>query len=99
MRSSFYARIDVASLAVVDLTDYFGKGLIITRVNVPEAHRGKGWGRKMMTEVLQEADKTSTTLWLEISSSGEMTWEDLRSWYEKLGFTDVGGIFRRKPVV
>lgn len=100
MHSSYYLKLDDVSLAVVDTTDYYGHGVIITRVNVPRKHRGQGVGTKILKMLLADADKHGVTLWLEISASDGLTWEQLEAWYKKHGFKwwrGQGGIMRRKP--
>jgi len=98
MPTSFYEKLaNPLGLAVMDLVDYYGKGLIITRINVPVAHRKQGIANRLLRECLVEADRTRTTLWLEILSSGEMSYTDLYDWYSRHGFRDVGGIMRRRP--
>ena len=75
-------------------------GLIITRINVPAEHRWKGVARALLQQVLDDADKTNTTLYLEIVPSGGMNFGQLRNWYERRGFCDTGdisGFWRRLP--
>ncbi len=83
-------------LAVVDLVEYDDQGYIITRVNVPQSHRGKGIARELMAEVIAEADRTGTTLFLEIQPSDGLNYEQLRSWYRRLGF-EGSLVLIRKP--
>lgn len=97
MSSSFYRKLSDIHLAVADLCDYYNQGLIITRINVPRACRGEGHGSALLKEITDEADRTGTTLWLEIMPSDGLTYEQLRDWYIRNGFKDLGGIFRRRP--
>jgi ribosomal protein S18 acetylase RimI-like enzyme len=97
VKSGYYIKIDDTSLAVLDLTDYYNKGLIITRINVPKAHRGKGFGRKLLEECLSDVDLDGITLWLEIAESDGLNYYQLEAWYERYGFKNLGGIYRRKP--
>lgn len=98
MKNSYSIRIDEFSLAILDLSDYFGQGLIINRINVPPQHRGLGYGRALLAWALADADRTGTTLWLEISPSGEMTYDQLAAWYQRNRFIGMG-IYRRTPAI
>lgn len=86
-------------LAVVDLTDYYGHGLIITRINVPAEHRRKGIGNELLKQVIADADREKVNLFLEINSYGGMSYDDLQLWYERNGFTNMfhSGVFVRRP--
>ena len=102
MQTSHYIRIDEASLAALDMCDYYGEGYIITRVNVPVAHRARGHGRELMRRVIHQADQEGVTLWLEISAypGALMQNAELVDWYRRRGFeyeAGVGGLMRRPP--
>lgn len=97
MKSCYIIKVDSTSIAIADLCDYFGDGFIITRINVPIEYRGKGFGSQLLNLILTEADKTNTTLFLEILSSGALSYSDLEKWYKRHGFKDWCGILRRKP--
>jgi len=84
-------------LAVLDMCNYETDTYVITRVNVPVLHRRKGIGTDLMNQCIYEADLYQVTLVLTIATSGEMTDDQLRKWYEKLGFKKVGEIMRRLP--
>src|SRR6185369_9551323 len=96
MRSIYQKLSDPIGLAVLDVVDYHGDGYIITRINVPKAHRGKGIGTQLLTECLAEADKLGVKLWLEIQSSDGPSYEELEAWYMRHGFKG-NMIYRRKP--
>lgn len=94
MRNCF---VDYETRAIADLCDYYGKGLIITRINVPKAARGKGIGTKLLLEILKEADESRTTLYLEIQSSDGLDRDQLEAWYERHGFKQfITGMWRRR---
>lgn len=98
MKSGYYIKLtEPLGLAALDLTDYYGEGKIITRVNVPEAHRGKGLGSQLLKEVCDDASRENITLFLEISPSGPLDYGQLHDWYVRYGFRDWCGILRRKP--
>ena len=85
--------------AIADLTDYYGQGLIITRINVPVAHRGKGHATALLQQILDDADKEGITLYLEIQASDGLNRDQLQDWYERHGFKEfVTGFWRRRPV-
>jgi ribosomal protein S18 acetylase RimI-like enzyme len=54
--------------------------------DVPEDCRGQGWGRKLMKEILEDADKNRWIIDLDPDSEGPMTQDELIAWYERLGF-------------
>lgn len=98
-RSGFSEKLsNPVGLAVLDITDYYNEGQIITRINVPEAHRGRGIGNRLLKQCLTWADANNITLWLEINAYGDMSYEQLQAWYERNGFKEVVmGMWRRKP--
>jgi hypothetical protein len=89
--------VDYKTRAIADLVDYYGLGMLITRINVPVKERGKGAGRKLLAEIVADADRTHTTLFLEIVPTGGMTEEQLTAWYGRYGFKYWKGVFRRRP--
>lgn len=92
MAHAYYNKIDQSSLVVIDLVEADGlqsvppKTLIITRINVPAIHRHKGHASRLLAQVLDDADASSTTLALEIQESGGLTFPQLESWYKRRGF-------------
>jgi GNAT superfamily N-acetyltransferase len=98
MKTGFYVKLeDPIGLAVLDVVDYYSMGYMITRVNVPQAHRGKGLGSRLLKEACEEADKANIRLYLEIASSDGLTYDQLEAWYRRYGFRRCNGIMRRKP--
>lgn len=83
--------------AIADLCDYYGKGLILTRINVPKASRGSGVARQLLATILADADRESVTLFLEISPSDGLNFSQLEAWYKRHGFINLGGVYYRKP--
>ena len=83
-------------LAVLDLVDYYDDGYIITRINVPKAHRGKGIGTELLNECLAQADKLGVRLWLEIQPFDGLSYKELEAWYMRHGFKG-NMIYRRNP--
>lgn len=89
--------VDYTTRSIADLVDYYGLGMLITRINVPPKERGKGAGAKLLKAILADADRTYTTLFLEVVPTGEMTEEQLTGWYGRHGFKYWKGVFRRQP--
>lgn len=76
--------------AIADLCDYYGKGLILTRINVPKASRGRGVARQLLATILADADRENVTLFLEISPSDGLSFSQLEAWYKRHGFIKFG---------
>ena len=98
MKNCFYEKLGPTDLAIADLCDYYGHGMIITRINVPKGvFRGTGIGTKLLNAITNEADVTCTKLFLEISPSDGLNYAQLQEWYERHGFKPWKGIFKRNP--
>lgn len=82
--------------AIADLVPYLD-GMLLTRINVPEKSRQKGYGSRLLRNILNEADRTQTKLYLAPSSSGWMTNPQLSRWYNRHGFVWAGEIMLRNP--
>jgi ribosomal protein S18 acetylase RimI-like enzyme len=95
----FYRKLDnPRSLAVIDAEPYGRQGLLITRINVPYAHRSKGIASDMLREACAHADLYMFKLWLEIVPSGRLTYDQLEAFYCRYGFRrHVTGIWVRRP--
>jgi ribosomal protein S18 acetylase RimI-like enzyme len=77
-----------------ELTQYW----TITRINVPEAHRGQGIGSALLEAILADADAGHTTLALEVAPSGGLDHDQLSAWYRRHGFRGARGDYLvRKP--
>lgn len=97
MRNLYHIKLSPMKIAVLDCCDYYNEGMIITRINVPQAFRGQGHARELLRRVCADADLEGVTLWLEISSSDGLDYDQLEAWYVRHGFKPLGGIYRRKP--
>lgn len=97
MQSCYIIKVGPMRIAIADLCDYYGKGLIITRINVPRDYRGQGHARELLRQITADADKTHTTLFLEIMSSDGLNYDQLEAWYKRAGFRSWHGIYKRKP--
>ncbi len=84
-QTSLYKRLDTVSLAVLDMMEYNG-GYIITRINVPEKHRGHKHGHDLLMRACDQADAAQTKLYLEINPSGPLGHKELYAWYLRHGF-------------
>lgn len=74
-----------------------GKCMLLTRINVPRMHRGNGVARRLMQQVLRDADAERVTIYLHISPSDGLDFEQLEAWYERCGFVCAGIHYRRDP--
>lgn len=67
----------------------------INRVNTPKIsltgreQRGQGIASRLMRKVIHDADCTHSFLWLWISPSDGLNYQQLRDWYTRLGFSPV----------
>jgi hypothetical protein len=78
--------IDAATRSIADLVDFYLGGLLLTRINVPREHRGKGHARTLLARILADADCEGVTLWLEVNASDGLSRPQLIAWYERQGF-------------
>ncbi len=58
---------------------------------VDEAYRGKGWGKKMMEQVIAEARKAGC---YKILATSRNSRKNVHEFYKKLGFQEWGKEFR-----
>jgi predicted GNAT family acetyltransferase len=88
VKTRYTIQLDQFYVAIADL--YEGWGLkstwMVSRVNVPEKHRGNGYGSILLKTVTNDADQEGITLRLEIFPSGQMSYEQLEAWYRRNGF-------------
>ena len=99
MKSCFFDR---DTRAIADVVEYhIGKTRrihwMITRINVPNEHWGKGLGTKLLREILAAADNEAIVLYLEPMASGGLTQQSLEDWYFRHGFRWWQGVMRRTP--
>jgi|GEM_PF-4419202 len=89
-----------ARLAVIDLCRaHKPMQWLVTRINVPREHRGKGIGREMLTQLCKQADAKAMDLILEVSPSDGLDFDQLVAWYKRYNFrlTQMG-VMERKPL-
>lgn len=101
MRECYF---DYDTRTVVDLSpsyvheDYEVETWIVARISTPAAHRGKGIARRLVAEMLADADREGVRLALGINPYGDMDYKQLLAWYQRLGFVGVGpGWMEREP--
>jgi ribosomal protein S18 acetylase RimI-like enzyme len=97
MKSCYHIKLSVMNIAIADLCDYYNRGMIITRINVPAAYRGQGHARKLLSQITADADAEHIRLWLEIQASDGLNYDQLQAWYERNGFKYKRGIYQRSP--
>lgn len=81
-----YVDMETRSIADLIAPGELAPGWCISRINVPEPHRGKGNGTKILKRILADADAEGRTLWLEVHSSGPLDNNQLIDWYTRHGF-------------
>jgi len=60
----------------------------ITRINVVEVHRGKGYGSDLLKRICDDADAEGVKLYLQVSPSGGLNFDQLGEWYGRYGFQE-----------
>lgn len=97
MKHCYTKRLSEVRLAIVDLTMY-EDGAIINRINVPHSFRGQGIGSELLKNVLNDADKDSIPLYLEIHASDGLDRDQLKAWYTRNGFKEIdNNFYKREP--
>jgi ribosomal protein S18 acetylase RimI-like enzyme len=86
----YYRKCGKTRVAVLDCTHKNGAEVAyIPRINTPRPYQGKGIASELLRECVADADKESIILQLEIVPSGTLSYDDLRAWYERHGFSRV----------
>jgi len=71
----------------------------ITRINVPAIHRGKGFGRKLLQELIKEADEEGHALTLLVAPYDGLDRKQLEAWYQRNGFKgNAATLMIREPI-
>lgn len=63
--------------------------VLVTRIEVDPALRGRGYGTELLRRITRDADAEKVTLVLEVEPDGSpngLGFYELRVWYAKLGF-------------
>lgn len=82
---------------VVEMPTGKDRHYVITRINVMDQYRGRGYGSKILNMILEDADNEGATLFLEPVPSGPLDAEALKEWYSRSGFEWGAWHMRRKP--
>ena len=77
--------VDPEHNAIADLIRY-RDGKLLTRINVPREHRGRGIASKLLKRITADADRTGTTLYAWVSPSDGLGENALSAWYRRNGF-------------
>ena len=84
-------------VAILDCSAYEG-GYMIHRINVPKRHRRFGHGTALLQEAITDADTEGAKLYLGLSPSDGMDFDELECWYKKHGFVELeDGMYIREP--
>ena len=76
-----------SALAVCDVVhDMDDNTWVITRINIPAAHRGKGIGSELLRNTCKDADRLGCILKLGLNPYGPLDREQLEAWYKRYGF-------------
>lgn len=78
---------------------------LLTRLNVPQEHRGQGLGSRLLATVLEAADYEGAVLYVDPMPNGDharglggLDQETLVAFYERRGFVRrPDGVFWRRP--
>lgn len=84
-----YVDWDTRSIADLVKPGELTSGWTITRINVPKQHRGKGRGSQLLKQILRDADSEGVELWLEVSPSDGLSYDELFAWYVRHGFDET----------
>lgn len=99
MRECYVLTMPSGRIAIADLTQVGRKRYYLNRINVPEPHRGEGFGSELLRIVLEDADDENVTIELEVYPSGPLDAQTLTDWYVRNGFKKTPqSTFERAPV-
>lgn len=92
--------VDKETRGIADLCEISAHTFLITRINTPVASRGQGVARKLLQQILEDADREHVLLCLEISPSDGLAYNELEAWYFRHGFALVEmNFYQRRPKV
>lgn len=80
-----------------DLYDEVGDATFISSFDVQPDEQGKGYGTKLLTSIVDWADSNGKRLALNPAASGNLNQEQLKDWYGRNGFEQVGDYMVREP--
>jgi len=72
----------------VEVDEFFGPGLLMTRLLVPRGLRRQGYGNKLLKRVCIAADASETIIYVQPSPypDSPLQFAELVAWYERHGF-------------
>jgi hypothetical protein len=82
--------------SIADLSQLEDGSVLITRINVPIRHRGTGIGRRILGQILRDADNHNVTLVLEPVASGGLSQDALVAWYKRHGFEFTDSLLMKR---
>lgn len=92
MRDVYSAYPIRAHAYLMPLVSLPGNWWLLTGIDVAHSERGKGVARDLIGRVVADADSEGATLCLVIEPDGTgLDVDQLRSWYERLGFVSIEG--------
>lgn len=89
MKNQYWIALGPCHVAIADLVKVHAGVWMLTRINVPHAYRGQGFGRQLLQMILDDADRFSQTIELGILDSGGLSHAQLEEWYRRNGFEEV----------
>ena len=99
MKTNFIIRCGPAHIAIADLSKVGSHLYEMNRINVPPAYRGRKFGRELLKQVLEEADRNNVTVRLWVLPSGGLGRVKLTAWYQRNAFIQrEDGFLYRTPV-
>lgn len=78
----------IGRYAWASVSKYRNKIYTLESIYVEEEHRGKRYGAALMKRILEDADKHCVVMRLLVAPQGEMKYDALVAWYERLGFVE-----------
>ncbi len=71
----------------------------IFRINVPRKYRGKGFGSRLLKQIIKDADSQGVRLMVGIVASDGLNYDQLEAWYKRHGFEqEEENIYVRPPL-
>lgn len=95
-------KLDIISLAALDISPLEDGSYVINRINVPQKYRGQRHGSFLLKSICDQADHFRVDLALCINPYGALNYEQLHAWYTRYGFKPTApnsGWLCRKPLV
>jgi len=91
-----------ANLSSESLPSIVMSGFWISRINVPDKYRGRGYGTALLEEFLAHMDKSQSVAFVVPSPypDSPLSYRDLISWYNRNGFvrdSNFNGLLVRMP--